>query len=67
MYLGGNRRWVPLEKDLCPFHDALPSSYVIHEVTVSCHNFRNTTSYKKMVEPDFKTIYNSLNSSLEDR
>ena len=25
MSLGGNRRWVPLEKDLGPFHDALPS------------------------------------------
>ena len=67
MYLGGNRRSVPLERDLGPFHDALPSSYVIHEVTVSCHIFRNTTSYNKMTEPDFKTIYNSLNFSFEDR
>ena len=67
MYLGGNRRSVPLERDLGPFHDALPSSYVIHEVTVSCRNFRNTTSYNKMTEPDFKTIYNSLNFSFEDR
>ena len=25
MSLGGNRRWVPLEKDLGPLHDALPS------------------------------------------
>ena len=67
MYLGGNRRWVPLEKDLDPFHDELPSSYVIHEVTVSCHNFRNTTSYNKMTEPHFKTMYNSLNFSFKDR
>ena len=68
MSLGGNRRWVPLEKDLGPFHDALPSkSYVIHEVTVSCHNFRNTTSSNKVTESNFKTIYNNLNFSFEDR